>query len=205
MPVSTVPNAVQAEVRYLLNLQQVENTLSFFNSDGFSPVELDDLAEAVYTWWHDSLAAVQSTDVKFSEVLVRSLDFAQPYEGSFTPPSAATGSIATEAMPGNVTLSVSFRSGATGRSNRGRNYMVGIPRSQVEGAIADAGYGDDVVAAYTALLGEGALPAGWQWVIVSRFLDKVQRDPGVTIAVNSVRLVDLIVDSQRRRLPGRGS
>jgi len=40
---------------------------------------------------------------------------------------------------------------------------------------------------------------------VSRFLANVQRPEGVPFVVNTVTVFDNSLDSQRRRLPGRGT
>jgi len=60
------------------------------------------------------------------------------------------------------------------------------------------------VAAYD-LLANLFIASGATWVIVSRFLDKAPRTTGISRTVSSVILVNLVADSQRRRLPGRGT
>jgi hypothetical protein len=43
------------------------------------------------------------------------------------------------------------------------------------------------------------------WCVVSRHLDGLPRDIGITRKITTVILTDLTIDSQRRRLPGRGT
>jgi len=45
---------------------------------------------------------------------------------------------------------------------------------------------------------------GADWVVVSRFHDNAPRTAGVVSFINAATVVDATVDSQRRRLPGRG-
>lgn len=204
-PFVPVPATALCEIRYTLNAQHCENTLWFLHDGEPTTEDLDTLAEALYNWWHDELADAQSSDVKFVEVVCTSMDSEEAPVGSFAPLSAAQGSIATEAMPGNVSLSVSFRTGARGRSFRGRNYAIGIPISVVDSAAVTPEYGALLTTAYDQLIGESDFLAGWTWVIASRRHDNEPRVTGVTSPVTSVLLVDLTIDSMRRRLPGRGS
>lgn len=69
----------------------------------------------------------------------------------------------------------------------------------------------NVAAAYRLLkIPTSTIPADWSWVVVSRFsgvdsLGKpIPRSSGVVELVVDAIFVDNIVDSQRRRLPGRG-
>lgn len=114
-------------------------------------------------------------------------------------------------MPGNVTMSVSFRTALRGRSFRGRNYVAGLTEDQVAGNIFISTLSASWKAAYEAIAAAIA-STGWTWVVVSRFsgVDAVTKEPipraaGVTTPVLSVIVVDDFVDSQRRRLAGRGN
>lgn len=52
----------------------------------------------------------------------------------------------------------------------------------------------------------GAFPPEFaQWVVVSRYLNNVPRTVGTSTLVLEASYRDRIVDSQRRRLPGRGA
>jgi len=110
-----------------------------------------------------------------------------------------------EAAPNNCSMAVSFRTAVSGRSNRGRNYVPVLTNSQVSENLIDSSWAQDVVNAYSELLfGGGALPAGWVWVVVSRFTGGLPRTVGTFNEIFSVLVTDLIVDSMRTRLPGRG-
>lgn len=204
-PFVPVPNTALVEIRYVLNLQHVENTLWFEHGTDPSEAELATLAEDVYNWWHDQLATVQSTDVKFSEVVATSQTSESSPIASFNPGSATSGDVAVEAMPGNVSLAVSFRTGSRGRSFRGRNFAVGIPRTPVTGDQVSDAYAASIAAAYAEMIGADAVSSGWTWVVASRRHNKAPRETGVTTPVTAVLTVDRTVDSQRRRLTGRGN
>jgi hypothetical protein len=69
---------------------------------------------------------------------------------------------------------------------------------------------DAFITAYEQLLTVGSIISA-EWVIVSRFsgvdADKkpIPRAAAVITPITAVTVVDNIVDSQRRRLPGRGN
>jgi hypothetical protein len=76
----------------------------------------------------------------------------------------------------------------------------------VTGNTLNAGYASDFVIAYNDLLPGGVFePDGWRWVVLSRYTAGAPRAAGVAFAVTRALFTDLTVDSQRRRLPGRGA
>ena len=87
---------------------------------------------------------------------------------------------------------------------RGRNYIVGLAEDVVSGNSVTPGFAAAVTAAYTALItATGAGP--WLWVVVSRYSNGAPRSQGLAQAVNAALLTDTNIDSQRRRLSGRGA
>ena len=102
-------------------------------------------------------------------------------------------------------LAVSRVRRVPGRSFRGRNYVVGVPQDQVVDINhVQSSYAAAWIDTYSELL-EGTFEEGQQWVIVSRFEDGSPRETGIASEVLTVTVVDDVIDSQRRRLPGRGS
>lgn len=194
---------VMVEMRYLADGQQVENTLYFKRDDAVTPGNMEDLADIMYTWWTGNMAPITGSYVALREVFVTDL----------TSPTAATvvrvsspaepGEDAAPALPNNVSYTITFRTNQRGRSARGRNYFIGLVRTQVDGNQITSGFATAYQAAYAAI------PAlvfedGWQWVVASRYSGGAPRSEGVTFPITSVALFDATVDSQRRRLPGRG-
>lgn len=210
MPFVPVANTALVEVRFSEHLQQIENTLWFeFPTDPGS-VDLEALAEAVFDWWVAELQSIVSSDVELREVTATSMTSATSPVGAFVPPTPTFGTSTSNGEPGNVTMSVSFRTALRGRSFRGRNYAIGLTEDQVDGNSFVTGLTPLWQAAYTALI-PAAVGAGWLWVVASRFSgvdgsgNPIPRAAGVTTPVTSVVVVDDHVDSQRRRLTGRGN
>ena len=121
-------------------------------------------------------------------------------------PPVAGGLTSSGNLPGNVCLAIKKNTGGLGRSHRGRTYW---PITD----IAALATGDTVQSAYAAAV-QGALLSfqadvegivvGSAFGIVSYFLNKVLRTNGLFQRVTEWSLTDMVIDSQRRRLPGRG-
>jgi hypothetical protein len=210
MPFVPVANVALVETRMRYDSQKVENTLYVHNSDGWDGASLDALAADVLAWWTTHYAALTHTSVTLNEVACTDLTTDTGAIGSISG-GGATGSAGGEALPSNVSLSVSFRTAQRGRSFRGRNYIVGIATDNTTPPnTANVGYVDQVETAYDAF--KTAMDAeGFEWVVVSRFSgvdpdtgDPIPREAGVATPVTHALVVDSTLDSQRRRLPGRG-
>jgi hypothetical protein len=131
-------------------------------------------------------------------------------EGVIVPETSGnTGSGGGAPLPSNVTAAVSFRTGLTGRSNRGRNYIVGLSGDEITGDSLTAG----TVANWTSIfnvLGTYLVDLGAQHVVASLFhgvdVDHkpIPRIEGIAHDVTNY-IVDAALDSMRRRLIGRGN
>ena len=209
MPFVPVPNAALVEVRMLWDGQHVENTLWFEGSSPLDGGSLTALAEAVGNWWITFYRTNISSAVRLVEVFASAMDTNTSPTGTFVPSTPQVGTGGSEALPNNVSLTVSFRTAARGRSNRGRNYVVGLLDDQVNENTVDPLILADWIAAYSELIGV-ATALDLTWVVASRFSgvdgdgDPIPRVTGVTTPITAVVIVDPIIDSQRRRLPGRG-
>jgi hypothetical protein len=211
MPFIPVANTALTELRFTSNGQQVENTLWFEHATDPTGEDLEGLNAAVFDWWAANIQALQSSAVQLREVTSTSQTSAMSSFDTFTPPVAEFGGAGANNEPGNVTMSISFRTALRGRSARGRNYAIGLTEDQVAGNSFVTGLTALWQAAYFELI-DAAAAAGWQWVVASRFSgvdpdtgDPIPRAAGVTTPITAVVVVDDNVDSQRRRLTGRGT
>jgi len=199
-----VADTVLLEMFQGLHGQKVENTLYFRLAGGMSVAQMTDLWNKMLTWWTVNLAPHLSNDLtlrggKVTDLSTQSgaaLDFNAP-----TPNPA--GTVPSPSLPGNVACCVSIKTAARGRSFRGRNYIAGIAEASVVGNTLDLAVTVNVQAAYDAIL---TVPfvAPWEWVVVSRYANKLPRVTGVATAVTRAQVIDRNVDSMRTRLTGRG-
>lgn len=205
MPFVPVPNVVEVNINQRLHGQQVQNTLYGFRGATWDLTNMEILAGEIITWVGTALYTVLSTDISLASVSVRSLNVQSGLVFEAVPSVTVNGDSPSAALPGNVALVASFRSGFAGRSRRGRNYVAGIPEPAVLGNTAQTTFADALRVAYEALIPPGgpfeAVDASW--VVVSRFADGAPRAFGLVTEITTV-LVEPTVDSQRRRLTGRG-
>jgi len=211
MPFVPVANTVLAELRMTIDLQQVENTLYFEFGGPPSVSDMNDLGDALISWWNSFYAPLSWTGLQLREVVVTDLTTATSAQVTRVPATPALGTVGDNAVSTNTSLVVSFRTANRGRSFRGRNYIVGITEGQKLGAnqinppVIEAW-----IEAYEAMIGVPTVVSAI-WVVVSRFSgidgngDPIPRAAGVTTPIEAVTIVDPVVDSQRRRLPGRGN
>lgn len=211
MPFVPVPNTVLAEIRMTLDGQQVENTLWFEASGALNLIVMGDLAQLLNDWWIANYAPQVSVNLQLIEIVISDQSSASGLQFAFTAAPATIGAVVSDALPNNVSLTVSFRTALRGRSFRGRNYVTGIPESVAAQSHLAGAYVAGWQVAYAQLLSDVSGVGDFEWVVASRFSgvdvdgDPIPRVAGVTTPVTSIIVVDDVVDSQRRRLPGRGS
>lgn len=203
-PEVIVPFTARCELVYSQSGQVIENVFYVRGPDAWTEQELQDLAANVEDAWRDNLRPIQSNEVTLLRVRVTDLGTNDGRGVEYAALAPAQGAVAAAVMPGSVTVAVKFATGFTGRSRRGRAYHIGLTEGQVTG---NALAGDMAASIQTAWIGfftaiEGAM-TGVQHVIVSFCGNGVWRpDPLVTVVTNYS--VDPYIDSQRRRLTGRG-
>lgn len=204
MPFVPAANTAMAELRYQWNEQQVENTLYFEASASLSLTLMETLANDLSAWWQAGLRAQQVPDLQLREIFITNLTTNTSPTFSLTDGLPLSGGKLGDGVPNNCALCVSFRTGGRGRSARGRNYVPGLEDGSVTGSVVNGSYAAAILAPYSDLIGAGALTSGLQWCVVSRFSGGVARTAALIQPITSVLLVDDVIDSQRRRLPGRG-
>jgi len=199
------PNIVAVELRCTLDGQNVENTwhVNVFHEP--TVADLVALANNIATVVIGSWLTNLSDQLTFREIHLRSLHTANGVEHTAAFPANTTGSLVSPVMPSNVTLCVSLRSQSSGRSARGRLYWMTLTELDVVGNTVASGRVGTIVGAVQDMIDQ-MVTIGYAWVIVSYITNNAPRVGGpVYFIVTTALVVDSIVDSQRRRLPGRGN
>jgi hypothetical protein len=188
--VARVAMIMQRDTRQVVNTFHVQKTAAWTAGD------LSSLALAVKVWWTTYYKPMIPSQYALTQIQVRVYDPVAPlaYDLNVSPPEAGTRGTTPEA--GNVTLSMSTRTGYAGRKFRGRMYLAGI-------GTGDISVTDTVVSALSTLAANAiatliasALPAGMALTLFHRFTN--------TFTDITAYVIENVVDSQRRRLPGRG-
>lgn len=201
-----IPDTVEININQTLHGEQVQNTLYAYREAGWDAATAEELAGEMIVWVGDSLYPLLSSNIFLTEVAVRDLTTASGIIFNATPTTPVTGGLGGPALPGNVAVVASFRTGFAGRSYRGRNYVAGWVEADVTGNAISPTVADALAAAYEVLMSPTG-PMGVTeslWVVASRYANNAPRAEGIATLIRSV-LVDQFVDSQRRRLAGRGA
>jgi len=204
MPFVPAVNTCLAELRYIWQGEKVENTLYFESSAGMTLALMSDLGDSLLSWWRSEIAILQTANTALKEIFITDLTTATSPTFTTSATTTDVGTNGSADLPNNTTLAISFRSAGRGRSSRGRNYIIGLSESQVDGNLVHGAVASDYGDAYNALMGAGLFVAGLEWVIVSRFSGGAPRSTALVQPVTAAFFVDTVIDSQRRRLPGRG-
>lgn len=210
MPFVPVPNTAEFEIIMTLDGQRIENTLYADLGAPWDAAALNAACDVLANWWVDNMAPLTSDQVTLLAVEGTSLESNTAPVGANSVGTPQVG-LQGEPVPNNCALAVSFRTALRGRSFRGRNYVAGLAEADVNRSHVDATLVTQIEAAYNALVTAfGDAPVGAAWVVVSRFSGvdvnhkPIPRTTGVTTPITSAHIVDDVIDSQRRRLPGRG-
>jgi hypothetical protein len=201
----TIANAAAIEIRLLFNLQRCALTLGFQKPGAITQAQLDHLTHLIAVWWQNNGRHLVGNQVMLVEVYGRDLTTYGGITSIDTDYSGNYGDMYTEEhLPQNCSLCVSFRTALRGRANRGRNYWLGFGIHQMDTTnYVKQEFVDDLLEMYEKILpGGSADPTPFVWSVLSRQLDGVPI--GRAIPITNVLCVDRVVDSQRRRLPGRG-
>lgn len=196
-------HVIKAEMIFQHNGQICENV---YNIDAGAVPNTESLlavGAALVTWWGTELKAFCNPDTVLQEVLLTSMDSEDGPAISYTVglPIAGTDT-ANEAEPGNVTIAIKWHTAKRGRSFQGRTYHIGLTEGSVDGNTLPSVTVAAFVEAYTALL-EAIEDLSMVMSVVSYVHNKAPRTVAEVTPIESVS-IDPNLDSQRRRLAGRG-
>lgn len=196
MPSPIVANAVKVTVTGDLFGQLNQNVWGVIVAEPPTVAVLDNILDIFQSHYGD-LVGPLSANLTYSSAEARYIGSADgPETARFFDPPITGGQAAAPSSPSNVALCVSLRSGLAGRRFRGRKFFSGIPEGAVANNLIDSTLCTAVVSAIGDLIVELAANNTPLAIISLVQLTVVE--------VISVICVDNYVDSQRRRLTGRG-
>lgn len=197
------PNGIQLCFDFTTAGQNWQFCLALRKSSG-APTDSDLLAVASEgtSWWQSTLGNNIENDTTLRQC--RATDMTVEGGPQNIQTSGVAGAISGTFMPLNAASVVSLRTAKRGRSYRGRAYVSGSPASAL---ISDVDISStqaaNLASAFTTL--QSALDAlGFDMVVASKRHNNVTTNPAELNEVIAI-LCDQHLDSQRRRLSGRGS
>jgi len=210
MPFVPVPDTLLVEIVFEQDGQTVENTLYFTNDAEWSEGTALDWLGQLRTIVEEELMPLLHTSIKLVRLIGTLLTAIDSFSTILVVSPPVTGSVTGTVLPNNSSYTVTFNTAARGRSNRGRNYIAGLnTAAMVDGNHVTTDFRTALVSYYDVIRA-AALDNGTRWVVASKFsgVDSdghpIPRSVGVTHIVVAASTFDDVVDSQRRRLPGRG-
>lgn len=203
MPIPNNPNVCKVVMVFARDTRQTINTFHVESNATWDLSRMGAIASLFKVWWATYYAAAVPTNVALTLVQVRLLDPTNPLAVDLPVSPSVPGARTGTPEPGNVTLTVSWRTGLAGRAYRGRIYSAGISEF-------DVSLTDTATSTLLALLAAAAAQLISQLANNSTPLVVFHRphtpphplDNLFTVVTSYV--MENLIDSQRRRLPGRG-
>lgn len=166
--------------------------------------DLNNLATHFGTTYWNSFLTSCGTNIALVRVLATDLSSPSAPQGSYVPAAPVAGTGAGGSVPLNVCWNFTKLTALRGRNYRGRLYMPGLLQSIVtapgQGNLSTLGG----IAAVILNRVTTMMIANWAAGVLSQFILGGPRPSGVFTPLTAVSTNDAI-DSQRRRLIGRGS
>jgi len=200
-----VPDGAKVAVEMSSSGEAVVNTFWFTQAGTWGVDELEALAEQVWTLYAAFVILRYGSGVSLIKVTATDMrtQFAPQYATDHTPvPGEASSGVA---LPNNVAICISKRTGLTGRSTRGRNYFLVQSTENLSGGQSVSATFAAAVDTLLEAISTAVNAIDWVEVVASFVQNKTPLATALTYVITSRAVVDLTVDSMRRRLPGRGS
>ena len=203
MPRPPTENVAEVTMTFLQDGQYVINKHHFLNTSGWDEGSLNNLGTAVREWWDTNIKAHAPTNLSLREIEVVDLTLGSGLGITVATGLPIAGTSSSPAMPNNVTLAIKKGTGLVGRSFRGRTCHIGLTDADVDINTVNPTGVSYLTDAYDALREPLGVVIPVDMCVLSEVSGGVQRAAGICTPVTGIA-VDPIVDSQRRRLPGRG-
>lgn len=201
------PYTGKFEMFFTHNSQQVENVYHVTFAANPTVTDLQAMAAIFVSWWNTNmkakvraetvLTAIKATDISSQTGPSITTAAGLPLTGTF----ASGGPIAN-----SNTVAVKWLTDFRGRSFRGRTYHVGLHASSLVTNAQSITTTEvtNLQTAYNALVtAVAAYATGTHLTVVSFVTGGVNRAQGLPSTITTCQ-IDATLDSQRRRLPGRG-
>lgn len=200
MPFQPIPNVASVEIRYdMPDAVRAENRIFFLQPAGYTLATVQALAQIVDNWVGTLWVGNMPTAVSYRETFVRGHTMEEDVQ-AVNNDGAGPGLINSPILPNEVSFAIKFETGLTGRSARGRMYVVGLTEQDVTGNLISVTRANQMVDNINTLFAT-AQASNWIPVVVQRVNNGVVLPAGIPRPIVEVGFTDLIVDSQRGRKP----
>ena len=200
-----VDNGFHVRLQYTLSSQLVENEFYFVSIAPPTEAVMDELADVVLDWATDDWHNLLPTNCAVTGCVVECLDpdflFTKPY----ALPSPVSGA-GDSGAPNNVSFSIQRIILGRYKGGHPRLYLPGVRQDKITSInTMNGAHADLIVTALNELLTLAAASTSLFTGVALRTTGEgaTPTNPN-PVQITSYRYRDLTLDSQRRRLPGRG-
>lgn len=197
-------NVCMAELVMLWDSQSVETVLHFRPDAPLTPTLMNELGAFLQSWWDVQMQAIMPLTLSLVNIKLTDLTIDVGPVINYATGLPLVGTVASPSLPNNVAVVITKRTLLRGRSYRGRIYHPGLHESVVTNNAVDSAFLLGVINRYALVINPVTAGANWDFVVISKYANNA---PRVSADVTPVESLDSDgrVDSQRRRLPGRGA
>lgn len=198
MPFIPTPLGVKVSIEAVQNSIPVVNVFHVKTPSAPTITMLQEIADVFETWVQTTYRNRMHESWRCDRVVVTDVSVANGAQVINPLTTDQFGTNAGDPAAANAAVVVSWRTGLTGRSYRGRTYIGALPNSVlVTPQNVSVTYATNTLAAFTDLL-DALETAGYVLCVLSKFANKAARLFGVLTEITGL-IVDTKVDSQRRR------
>lgn len=203
-PFIPVANTASVEFIWQCASEISENVIHVEKGSPFSLSDLQALRGVCDTWDSTTWKSARNVNSVLLRIRTKALDTSSSPVEDYYLPTPRAGVASGSALPLNAAFCLKLSTGLGGRSFRGRWYAGNLATSILAdaGHVASAsvsGFVSNLTALRTVLA-----TAGYTWVVTSFYTGGAWRSSGLNTPITTVVAVNDALDSQRRRLPGRG-
>ena len=197
------PNVVKVDLTYNWNGQICQNVLHYDAGEAIIGDDLAPLAAALVAKMTGSYWTIVSDQCSLYEMTLTLQDSVSSAALVTSVGLPKVGTNASPSMPNNVSLCITKRTAKRGRSYRGRLYHVGLCENSVTGNNVATAHATIIKDYWATWLSVSFAPKNANMVVLSYQNNGLPRLEGEPTWIQGFT-TDEVVDSQRRRLPGRG-
>lgn len=203
-PFIPAPGVFKVQLIYLYNSQRIENVFNVRSGGALLVADADRIEAVFANWWNVSARAQVTSQCSLNLIVLDALDSASGLHKEYTSGWTPAGSGAGSAAPGNITSSVKLSTGLRGRSFRGRFYWPGLGTAFINGNQLNTGVATAIQTSANLLRTNLAAGSPSDRLVVTSYRTGGSwRTTAVSTEVTAAS-THANVDSQRRRLSGRG-
>jgi hypothetical protein len=204
MPFVPAEGVITAQMIYERDGQRLENVLNFDVPDSTMEATGQELGENLVTWFDTFVKPLLATNISLVRIDLNDASDEHGFAITYTDGLPIQGTLSGSAdAPNNVTVAVKQTTAGRGRAYRGRSFFPALVSAQYAQNTLTEAAANAIQAAWEELISLPMTAGSAKLSVISKWIGGVARV--VALVSNVVAIfVDRTLDSQRRRLPGRG-